>query len=522
MNNAFYEPDGSNYQPPAPDPQDLALMRAEVDLLPVPVQGVTPLPDSLPPVEPFTPELLPESLRGYVVDVASRIPSVPPDFVAVSAICALAGVVGCRVGIKPKQRDDWTVVPNQWGALIGRPSAGKTPAMSEAMKPVKAIEIDESKAFKEADQEHQATMKILAIQAQADEKAAKKLIEDGKADQAKVLLMSSAGHNKDEPSRRRIIVKDATVESLGDILSKNPTGLLLERDELTGWLARIQREDAQEERAFFLEAWNGTGSFTVDRIGRGHISIPRCCVSIIGGIQPSKLAPLVRSAVTAKADDGLIQRFQLAVWPDERKNWQWVDRYPCKDAKKAYSEVFNQLWALPIPAPDEELPCLRFTQEAQALFIEWSEAHQAEVRGGEHIDAVESHLLKMDVTVAGLALLFELIQGGREAVGVESTLLALAWSDYLKSHVNRVYSAGTAGSLQGAKLLLKRKDKLPDGFKARDIKRRDWAGLTDSDVVNDALDILCEHGYLIEQPINPALGRPTVTFTWNAQEVDNG
>ena len=334
--------------------------------------------------------------------------------------------------------------------------------------------------------------------------------------------MSASDHDQEEPSRRRIIVKDATVESLGELLSKNPTGLLLERDELTGWLARIQREDAQEERAFFLEAWNGTGSFTVDRIGRGHISIPRCCVSIIGGIQPSKLSPLVRSAVTAKADDGLIQRFQLAVWPDDCKQWRWIDRYPSKDAKQAYSEVFNQLWSLPVPDPDEELPFLRFTPEAQAYFIKWSEEHQAEIRESEHVDAVQSHLLKMDVTVASLALLFELVAGGREAVGVDATLLALAWSDYLKSHANRIYSAGTASGLHGAKLLLKRKDKLPDGFKARDIKRRGWAGLTDAEVVSDALDILCEHGYLIEQPVNPSLGRPTVTYRWNAQGVSHG
>ena len=523
---ACYLTDGSDYQPPVPDPQELARMREELGLLeeidalpepPEPVTAVTPLPDPLPPVEPFVPELLPKALSDYVVDVAKRIPSVPPDFVAVSAICALAGVVGCRIGIKPKQRDEWVVVPNQWGALIGRPSAGKTPAINEAMRPVKAIEAEETRAFREAEKEHQATTKVLAMQAQADEKQAKKLIAEGKSEQARVLLMSAEYGVQEEPARRRIIVKDATVESLGELLSKNPTGLLLERDELTGWLARIQREDAQEERAFFLEGWNGNGTYTVDRIGRGHIAIPRHCVSIIGGIQPSKLEPLVRSAVMAKADDGLIQRFQLAVWPDDRKQWQWVDRYPAQDAKKAYSEAFNRLWALPIPDPEEELPCLRFTPEAQALFIRWSEEHQAEARSDEHPDAVQSHLLKMDTTMAGLALLFELVQGGREAVGVEATLLALAWSDYLKSHANRIYSAGVAAGLHGARLLLRRKDKLPDGFKSRDIKRKGWTGLTDNEVVSDALDILCEHGYLIERPVNPSLGRPTVTFAWNRQ-----
>ena len=34
---------------------------------------------------------------------------------------ALSAIVGRKVGIRPKRHDDWLVVPNLWGAVIGRP-----------------------------------------------------------------------------------------------------------------------------------------------------------------------------------------------------------------------------------------------------------------------------------------------------------------------------------------------------------------------------------------------------------------
>ena len=51
-------------------------------------------------------------------------------------------------------------------------------------------------------------------------------------------------------------------------------------------------------------------------------------MSILGGVQPGKLAEYVRSAVRGGfSDDGLIQRLQLAVYPDSAlATWTYSDR----------------------------------------------------------------------------------------------------------------------------------------------------------------------------------------------------
>ena len=78
-------------------------------------------------------------------------------------------------------------------------------------------------------------------------------------------------------------------------------------------------------------------------IGRGTVDIDHCILSIIGGIQPTKIARLVRDTMTGVADDGLIQRFQLVTWPDDIGKWQWIDRAPNEKAKEEYYAIFNMI-----------------------------------------------------------------------------------------------------------------------------------------------------------------------------------
>lgn len=98
-----------------------------------------PLPSGLTRVMPWRDELLPTAFQEYVRDVAERT-QCPPDFVGVALVVAVSAVVGRKFTIHPKQHDDWMVVPNQWGVIIGRPSAMKTPALKQALLPLRALD----------------------------------------------------------------------------------------------------------------------------------------------------------------------------------------------------------------------------------------------------------------------------------------------------------------------------------------------------------------------------------------------
>ena len=51
----------------------------------------------------------------------------------------------------------------------------------------------------------------------------------------------------------------------------------------------------------------------------------------------------LREVVGGRVDDGLLQRFQLAVWPDGAGPWRHVDRWPNAAARARAVEIFQRL-----------------------------------------------------------------------------------------------------------------------------------------------------------------------------------
>lgn len=475
-----------------------------------------PIKSVLPRVEKMRPELLPQALH-YVFDIADRQNS-PSDFSAVTALCAAGAIVGNRMKIAPKSHDDWAVVPNLWGGIVGRPSAMKSPAMVSSLSALYGIQDAMREQWEAGNKEQKLDARLSSLDAKKAQREAKKAMDAGNRDAAREKLAAMDADDDEERPCPRIVVNDATVEKLGELLNENPRGLLLVRDELPGFLARLESEDYQSERAFYLEAYNGDGRFTYDRIGRGTVHIRSATLSIIGGIQPSRIAPIVRGALTGATNDGLIQRLQLAVWPDDKKEWTWVDRRPSKELREAYDQAFADLHdRLPGSAADPTV--MRFSATAQDMFREFMTAINQEAIAGSLSSVMESHILKMPKTIASLALLFELIDSGRFEVGEAATARALLWVSYLRSHAERLYAAGEVMAEDGARLILSRRGQLPNPFTGRAVHKKDWAGLSDKDAVDAALDVLVatNHCREVEQPAHPMGGRPTTLYRWNPQ-----
>ncbi len=477
------------------------------------------LPEGLPPVDAFDPALLPPALRPWITDIAERM-QCPADFPAAAAVVCLASVVGRQCGIRPKARDDWTVVPNLWGGIIGRPALLKTPALAEPMRMIDALEAAAREEHEAADREHRAACVVNeAIAKQATSNVVK-------AVKARDLIKAQ-GHaleaveEPEAPARRRYKTSDATVEKLGELLRDNPRGCLLFRDELVGFLRSLDREGREGSRAFYLEAWNGTGGYVFDRIGRGTVEIEAACVSILGGIQPGPLSAYLTETLRGGAgDDGLLQRFQVAVWPDPPAAWRNVDRWPDTSARQAARQVFDRLHILDpaaIGATQDEgdrVPWLRFDPQAQALFDDWRADLERRLRAEDLPPAMESHLAKYRSLAPSLALLFHLAdnaQGG--PVGKPSLVRALAWCEYLESHARRIYAPALAPDLFAAIELDRRLLALPEPFTAKDVYRKCWRGLNREGAAA-ALATLEDFGRVRgEKSAGP--GRPTVRYTVN-------
>ncbi|UNF28751.1 DUF3987 domain-containing protein [Bartonella krasnovii] len=478
-----------------------------------------PIESALLPVEPFKVYLLPTPLIDYVYDVADMQQS-SIDFVAISALCGLAAVIGNGVRIAPKQHANWTIVPNLWGAIVGEPSTMKTPTMEAALAPLYAFQEEWYQEWVKQKKSQETKDILIELDKREKKKQACKALKDQDEEQALALLSQSLEHEEsdddDTLNKRRLIVNDVTVEKLGELLKENPRGLLMVRDELSGFLANLERKEYQADRSFYLTAFNGNKPYTYDRIERGTIHISNATLSVIGGIQPSRIIPIIQAMHRGINDDGLLQRFQMLVFPDERKERDWVDRPPNQKAWESYQEVFHSLYDKPLGSPKHPMT-IRFSADAQEMFREWWKNFQKTIKGGNFSESLQAHLLKMDKTIPTLALIFELSEGGRFEINRDALERALCWEKYLISHARRLYAAGNTLTAERAKLIVERCDYLPDGFTSRDVYKRDWKCLTDNEAVKQALELLCRCNYIRQIASNHSSkgGRPTIHYEWH-------
>lgn len=156
----------------------------------------------------------------------------PPDYSAVSAVVCLAAVVGRQLGTRPKQHDDWTVVPNLWGAVIGRPSLLKSPAIQEVIKVVDALEVSARAEHEQAQRHFDADWLVAEARITELKSAIAKAIKVNQAALAQKCALEAVSEPA-SPTRRRCKTQDTTVEKLCELLRDNPRGQLIYRDELT-------------------------------------------------------------------------------------------------------------------------------------------------------------------------------------------------------------------------------------------------------------------------------------------------
>ena len=481
----------------------------------------TPLPDALPPVQAFDPDLLPVALRGWVTDIAHRM-QCPPDFPAVGAVVALSSLIGARAVVQPKARDDWQVVPNLWGLIVGRPGVMKSPALGEVLKPLHRLESTEREQWQLAHEAWELDTKVAELASKANERQAANLAAK---DPAKARALLAPTDQPTEPTMRRYVVSDSTVEALADLLVKNPWGLLIYRDELHGLLCSMDRQGQEGARGFYLTGYDGNQGHPVDRIGRGHSYVPRVCMAMLGGIQPGKVQSYVREAVNGGAgDDGLLQRFGLAVWPDIQQEFKLVDRWPDTPAKQAAWAVFERLNGL-LPATDDDPQEWRFSPEAQAIFYEWLIPFETGIRGEDLHPALVSHLAKWRKLIPALALIFALVDtpDTNGVIHERELIRALAWAEYLRTHAERLYAAALVPETTGAHALLAKikGGKLCDGdgvlwesFTPRLVAVKSWAGLNSVDSVRKAAELLADYGWLARETTatGSAGGRPSERY----------
>jgi hypothetical protein len=334
------------------------------------------LDDGRGAVPPFPIDLIPQPWRDWTADRA-RGAGAPVDYAAQALLAAVSGV--CGAGVEVKITPEWSEPLVLWQALVGGASSGKSPVLERLRELLATIE---------------------------------------------TLIRRSQGGREGGPAR--IVVGNASIRAIAQVVAGNPRGVLLWRDHPSPWLAQLA--GSADDCAHWRQAWSARGVTLEDR-GEPPLQLDRLAVSVLGTIEPDLLAQL------ESADRGLAGRF-LYSWPDP------APFCPFRERRKSNAEESVRMLLLIEEQARQSAGPLVLSFEASALdrFEGFLEGLHRETRHAESLEA--AWLAKGPGTVARLAAALELLGWsggpasrppgpiGRDAVEAAVTL----WRDYFRPH----------------------------------------------------------------------------------------
>ncbi len=293
-----------------------------------PEENELPDPHNLIPVVPFPWGALPQRLVNLWKELTRSL-GVPEEAVATLGLGVLGGVIGRRVVVSPKY--GWEEHLALWTVFVKPPGWGSTPLLEALMAPI-------HKKQKQAWDEYE------------------RALEEWKNTQAE--------ERGPKPRLTSFYLQDATVEKIVVVLSKAPLGLILEADELSGFLRGLGQYKAHRgsDLEHMLSIFSGH-PVKADRIGRDSVFIDKPSLGIVGGVQPKVLTALFTQE---NYDNGLVPRFlffvtqtpppplSLVPWSEENQNeWEcFIDKLTKLENVKA---IFSKEAQLELRAFDADL-----------------------------------------------------------------------------------------------------------------------------------------------------------------------
>jgi len=346
--------------------------------------------DPLMPYEPFPVDYLPGAMKQWTIESAEA-GNIDPAYAALPLLSCMASCIGnSRVA---RIKDSWKAPSILWTLFVGEGSSGKTIGYLGTLGLIKQAEQDYADRFSDA-------VKKFEVEKLRYELAVQKWKKDnGKGE----LPFKPA-----PPIQQRLYTNDATVEAMAVILQDNPRGLLLCRDELSGWIGGFD-EYSGGKRSSDLSHWlemYSSQPMTTDRKSGDNklIRVPRAAVSITGGIQPN----ILKNALVGELmDSGFSARFLMAYPPF--RDPIWTDNDVSPSTKASVEALIDKLHEFKPEYDERDRPIpveMRMSSEARESYVEYFNRNALEMKSLSGV--MKSLWGKLEESAVRLALVFHL------------------------------------------------------------------------------------------------------------------
>lgn len=247
-----------------------------------------------PPIElyeSFPTDALFEPVASFCLGHAAAI-GCDPALVITPMLACLAGAIGSSRLIRLKST--WREPAIIWALNVAASGSHKSPAQAAATGILEKLQAD---AF----EQHADRMEVYLSDLQKYE------AEYADWKRAKASERGDAPQKPVEPTAKRVIVGDTTMEALSERLQDNQRGLVLYCDEANGWIGGFDkyRSGKGGDSAHWLSIFHGRVLLIDRKTGaKKTIFVRRPAVSVCGGIQPEVLARVSKQTQINTAIDG--------------------------------------------------------------------------------------------------------------------------------------------------------------------------------------------------------------------------
>jgi hypothetical protein len=258
----------------------------------------------------FPLNVFPEKIQSYIKE-QNTIGNFDINLMSSTFLWLIGTLIGNR--LTTYVSDTWNVSPVMWLMIIAERGSTKTHAINAIIKPAKKFDKLNRAEF-EKELEHY----------NPDDKSAKR------------------------PVWNQLFLEDGTREGFVKAMNNNKGGLGLMKDELTGWVADMDKHNSGKggDESFWLSSFNNSDYSKTIKSDDGSY-VDRMFISLGGSIQPA----LVNELVKKHTANGLFDRFLLV--PYKEKQFKFSLQKKQSDYHLFYTEFINLFYNIMQPfSPD--------------------------------------------------------------------------------------------------------------------------------------------------------------------------
>lgn len=306
----------------------------------------------------------------------------PADYYGLGVLIAASTMIGNNY--LAEFRPGWQTSCILFGMVVGNSGVGKSKVLNQCLAPIFDIQGEYKIKYDEA---------LAAYHDEAEQEGKKKM------------------NDFDMPKMKKILTSVATTESLYKMMLANPRGVLLNRQELLGWIKGMNQYSSGGDGEFWLEVHDNE-TIMVDRVNVSMF-IERFFVNVFGGIQPKRISEL---AAESRGDNGFIPRLLFA-FPDNLLKPKLSDTVADQRITDNYTKIIKNIDRMPSGIAIDEENDMRYTinsiiikmsAEAAKIYKNFLDAN-TDLQNKAQNDLERSIHAKMDSYALRFALILEII-----------------------------------------------------------------------------------------------------------------